>query len=136
MRVVSLPGGEEHGEARNQCSEDSLGRGAQSQGGCLAEAGKRAVEGVNAMTALSSTWVLLVIPSNIAHSKSSPSPLDWPVRLACLPSTLSIVEYLDVEMIALVRAKMDTSCLCLQLTSTTQEQSCNTAMMVPMGLFQ
>jgi hypothetical protein len=33
------------------------------------------------------------VPST--HSKSSPSPLDVPVRLACFPSTLSNVEYLD-----------------------------------------
>ena len=30
----------------------------------------------------------------IAHSNNSPSPLDCPVLLACLPSTLSMVEYL------------------------------------------
>lgn len=32
---------------------------------------------------------------DVAYSKSSPRGLDVPVRRACLPSTLSIVEYLD-----------------------------------------
>jgi hypothetical protein len=32
----------------------------------------------------------------VTYSKSSPSGLDVPVRRACLPSTLSIVEYIHI----------------------------------------
>lgn len=35
-----------------------------------------------------------------AYSKSSPNPLDVPVLRACLPSTLSIVEYLSSHILA------------------------------------
>jgi hypothetical protein len=34
----------------------------------------------------------------VTYSKSSPSGLDVPVRRACLPSTLSMVEYLPMSL--------------------------------------
>lgn len=43
----------------------------------------------------------------ITYSNSSPNGLDVPVRRACFPSTLSIVEYL--------RDAVSTSCRCANL---------------------
>lgn len=62
---------------------------------------------------------------HITYSKSSPSGLDVPVRRACFPSTLSMVEYLQNQ---LARASHELSG---SFTSTCRTRSCSIPMRVP-----
>lgn len=95
MAVIGLPSGEEHGEGRDEGGEGASARCAETHGGCFEEAAECAIERVDSVAIKCECWeVRLTI--GITNSKSSPSPLDVPVRLACLPSTLSMVEYLDI----------------------------------------
>ena len=69
----------------------------------------------------------------MAYSKSSPSPDEVPVLRACLPSMLSIVEYLcskDIP-VSIYMARVGSLG---QPTSKVQERSCNKAMMDPKSL--
>jgi hypothetical protein len=61
------------------------------------------------------------------YSNSSPKPLEVPVRRACLPSTLSIVEYLRRSSFSVNRLKGDKR----NITPTTQMQSYNIPMKGP-----
>jgi hypothetical protein len=54
-----------------------------------------------------------------SYSNSSPSPLDVPVRRACFPSTLSMVEYLRPTCFSIKLLRIEV----VLLTSTTQMQS-------------
>lgn len=56
MRVVGLPRGEEHGEARDERSEGAGTGGAKTHGGRFAEGGESTVEGVDAVAVTVSVW--------------------------------------------------------------------------------
>lgn len=65
----------------------------------MARQGQRAVktpdlEVPSAMAAVSSRLARVQFKESMPWSNSSPSPLEVPVRLACLPSTLSMVWYM------------------------------------------
>lgn len=47
------------------------------------------------MAAASSVWGIGALGYIVTYSNSSPSGLEVPVRRACFPSTLSMVEYLQ-----------------------------------------
>ena len=65
------------------------------------------------------------------YSKSSPRPLDVPVLRACLPSTLSIVEYLLELVIRFACCNLWVGEIERNHTSITRRQSCSTTMMDP-----
>ena len=94
MGMVCLPRGEEHGQARDHCGEGACFCRSETHGGCLEQAGKCAVQGVYAVAELRLSALERSEGVGSTDSNNSPSPLDVPVRLACFPSTLSIVEYL------------------------------------------
>ena len=66
---------------------------------------------------------------HVTYSNSSPSGLDVPVRRACFPSTLSMVEYLH-DILAQSLDFVATG----SLTSTCQTRSCSTPKMAPTSL--
>ena len=92
MGVVGFPGGEEHREAWHEGGEGASFCMTETHGGGLAEASKGAVERVDAMAV--SCLDVADTHEGVTYSNSSPKPLEVPVRRACLPSMLSMVEYL------------------------------------------
>lgn len=94
MRVVRFPSREEHGQDGDEGSEGAqLGRSV-AHGAYFEQTCQGAVQGVDAVAIHIS--VLLRQKCGIPYSNNSPSGLDVPVRRACLPSTLSMVEYIHM----------------------------------------
>lgn len=79
MRVVCLPGREEHGKAGTQGSEDTGFRGTKSHGGGLEQAGKGAVERIDSVveelteaagSACSSSLLSVDVVHGLVHEQS------------------------------------------------------------------
>lgn len=93
--MVGLPRGKEHWETGNQSRKSTESGRAEAHCGCLQQAGQSAIERVDSMAVRGQhIFSKKKIQKVVTDSKSSPNPLDVPVRRACLPSTLSRVEYL------------------------------------------
>lgn len=94
--MICFPSGEEHGQHRHESGESAnLGRAIAYCCG-FEQTGKRAVQGVNAMAARRQFLPYRRIGHTETYSNSSPSGLEVPVLRACLPSTLSMVEYIHM----------------------------------------
>jgi hypothetical protein len=119
MRVVCLPGRKEHGEYRNQRSEcANLGRTVSNR--CrLEQTCQCAVQRVDAM-AISISLEYGRVGLYVTYSNSSPRGLDVPVRRACFPSMLSMVEYLTGSISAMLHVRKRG-----ERTSTCRTRNCS-----------